>query len=366
MSLPATELSRIENLYGLPAFVKAAELEEKPDSAMASNAYVDREREYPVHNKSSCFISNARYWDRSIVDDNADPQIGQELLKAAGFWGILEHVKTYVLEPITYQVKKAQDAAMDDNNFAVVQGNTKLFPVIDGETAQMAAIKFAQSKDKLPLSWRRQGANNLLEKLATYEVSDQVPEQVFDYLQRAAGRGISTASHLAQVMHKRANILAGTKRSKVATYLREAADKVGSQASSRGLCEKTASLLDQVDRATGLFKRYGDDLDTPEIDCHAILLKQAHELLNGYVKLASGNYYTLEDIKLAGFNAFALLNGAHEKVSSHNGTNFDLSKAADYLRQLDPKHASLVESALDAMNIKPAVPPVNPEMFTTK
>lgn len=343
-----SELHRVKTTFGLPDYFKESEAEATIRTPM--QAYADpQNRRYPCHTKSACYWSNAQFWENALTDSNSSEKVGQALLANAQFWGIENDVRQNIFTKLANQTVVDSLNDLPDSNFAIVQntdnGPVRLYPMLDEETTKMAAFQLYEDRNKLPYAWRVQGAKNIMTKVSEQNI-DFDNENVIDYLAKAAGKGISTVNDLQSALIKRANLLVGIKQLTVSKQLTKLAGVIGSQKLSKELCEKTAEVLDGLDTSTGLTRWYGDQINTPEEECHNILYKDVTDYMSKFVKTASGAVYAKEDLK----------NGVLEDAAREVGTlrwnqEFNFEKQCQVLEQADVDTAIAFERQFEANQI---------------
>lgn len=346
-----SDLHRFEKLYGLPAFVKQAEFETADDlQTLPSSAFADSiHRRFPCHTKSACFLSNLRFWEKAMVDGTTDYSTADRLLKLAAFWGIDDDLQTTLNTVKGGVVKEASD--LKDENFALVvdwQGQKQRhYPVLNADFTKQAASAFYSERSNYPLSWRRQAAESLLQKVAEFEV--ELEPRIFEYLCKAAGQGVGDPTEVADALVTRAFYAAGSGLSKEAEKLRQIAghlkDGIGVQPLGQ-LMDKTAEFIDELDRKTGLFHYY-DRLPLPEEICNGVLVKTAAEDLDSKIVLVTGSVFSKEAIE----NSPAALTVLPDYEDMVRNGKVDIEKAADILPTIPRDEAMLLERALAAAGV---------------
>ena len=341
-----SELHRVKTTYGLPAYFNENETEATVRTPI--QAFADSEkREYPCHTKSACYLSNVLFWEKALTDSNASTQVGQALLKNATFWGIEDDIRNNILTKVANEIVVNSISDLPDDAFAIVQesadGKTRLYPMLDDETVKLAACQLYEDRNKLPYTWRTQGAKRIMEKVAAADIEFD-NDYVIDYIAKASGKGVSTISDLHSALIKRANLLVTIKQRTLSTELVKLASAIKRQKLSKSLCEKTAAMLDAIDTSTGLERWYGSDINTPEEDCHNLLYRDVSQYLSKFVKTSSGNSYTKEALE-------PVLRDALGMVINKVPDSFE--KQCQLLERENISTVSHVERILEAHNIKP-------------
>jgi len=363
--LTFAELDRVEKTYGLPDYVKSASSE--PDVIVPASAYADPiKRKFPCHTKAACFMSNANFWENAIQDDNASEAVGKQLMKFANYWGITKDVHGILIKVASQPVANNPDA-LPDSAFGLIHVDSisgqreRMFPIVDSQSTKAAAAQFYKYRDRLPLDQRRKVAAHIYKNACDFNVEIE-DEAVADYVERAAGRGLSPVKTIHHEMMKRAAILKTRKQTPVSETLKQAAASILKQRPSRELSAKTAQMLDTLDQQTGLYKLYGTDLPFPEEVCCQVLYKHASAELDNYVLMPSGHTWSKDDMcKQAG--AWAILpDSASSDLKLRSGciTRTSLDKS---MQKLSTSQKHMLEDALFALDTVPVTLPIDLREF---
>ena len=346
---------RLEETHQAPGFVKEASLPTKEElGSLPTQCFADPERKFPIHTKVATWFSCADFWEDALFDESARPETGEQLLKAADYWEIGDSVRDLLKRVAESGLEKSAEDLPDDCFALVVsKDGSKLrkYPITDSELVEKSAQDLYDERTLLPMEWRKYAASNILKKAEEYNTVIDDDEHA-DYLERAAGKGLSSLDTVIQGINKRSEALRTTKRTEKAKELDKVASKLKEKTLDRETLEKTASFLDQVDRDTNLYERYNNDLPLPEEYCHAILRKHAEEALDQMVQLPNGSVYAKSDLEKAGSEVFSVLPGREHDVKKLDG-NFDMEKAASVSKELKKDEAILLDGALGAAGIKP-------------
>lgn len=351
MLIKEAELHKIANTYGLPEYINSEEID-TDITRVPTSAFADKvNRDYPCHTKTACYISNARYWESAIFDEQADKSIGEALIKFASVWGISEDIKKNILSKVAESAKVTDVSELADSDFALtVNYNGKLhrlYPITDEDSVKVSAVTFFNDRHNLTYDQRTNAGKAIYEKLATYDAD--VPEVVADYLARAAGKGISSLSTISTAIEKRANAAYFVGRKDVSNELIKLAQSLKNQKLSKGLVDKLASAVASVDVECGLYNKYGGELELPEEEFRQVLYKDAESYLNEFVTFKNGVTYAKADlIKNASvFNSIVECDMV--KASSTNAQDF-----YNTVSNLSPSTSDLVCRVLQSKGYKPA------------
>lgn len=348
----------------MPEFIKKAELE-TPATGLGNQFADPDNKRYPVHNKSACYLSNALFWESALSNDTESVKTGQALLKFAEFWGILDDVKARILSKVAEEGAIREITQLPDTSFALVQDDPKspgnkirMFPILDADMAKVAADQLYMHRFNLPLDWKRQAATNILGTLQKNAQVEFLPDNVLDYLNRAAGNGVTSTKTLAAALEKRAQLLAVKRLSDVGSELKKIAQQLKTQRSSRSLCVKVASMLDKLDTDTGLFRHYSNSLELPEEVCHAVLEKHAVAELTKYACFPSGSTYLISDLA----PATGVFKAAGYDVTDTLG-ELDTKKLRDFTKTASPQAAAEVDVMLAKVNVPTRKLPIDLHQF---
>lgn len=327
------ELNSLCSIYGTPSFFK--ESEANPNHlGLNSSAFADPEsREYPVNTPSSTYVSNVRYWHSAPLDPNANTKIGQALLKAAEFWGITPTVRG-VLAKVSSELAKldqAEKSAWALNTTGPNGEPVKMYPTATPDDTKAASNAFYFDRYRLPYTWRREIAQNLLAKSAEQRV--ELDPLVDTYLHCACGDGANVPKVLATAMRKRAEILKNRRMFDRSAALLKTAQSISTSKPSKELCEKVAMTLAVVDEETNLHKLYGTTLGMPEEIAFEVSTKTARAKVAEYYFAPNGTSYLKADIEKVASAALA-------------GSSFDSSMSGTTV-DWDSLHKQLTDTKLE-------------------
>lgn len=369
MNITSSEKHRIKTLYGEPEFVKSASDEQDSNNAfMLHSLYADpKNKKFPCHTKEACWFSNAQFWESGIFDKQASTKVGQSLLDFAKYWGIEQEVSSNILEKVASDTILSSIEDLPDSSFAVVQTiktasddseshKVRLMPINTADTVKLAAYQLFESRKKLPYEWRKQAAQNIYSKLEEFNI-DIDNDEIADYVEKAAGYGLSSKQTLKDLITDRSNLLKSSKHSEEGESLRSTIDLIDGVPLSSRLCQKVASVIAAIDERYNLTRFYGDGIDAPELTTNAVLKKEAEAELDRYVKI-NGATYRKDDLATVSdhFEDFPQLNAAR------NGKSYDFDKVAHVMNN-EPKLVGTFEAYLDSAGVDPVDLSVNIDMF---
>lgn len=336
-----SELHEISKLYDLPDFVKSAEVESEDSvAALPSSAFADSDRRFPIHTKTACYLSNARFWNKNLREQSDDFEVGEALLKWASVWKIEAEVSSMVK-----QATHSMTEGLRDDQYALTYSDgtatVRSYPIDTPEHIELSAQNFYKDRACYPYAMRKVASERFLKAAA----EQKAPLPNSGYFLRATGdvRGIDKEAFAHHLMN-RAGHLRSTEFDSLVGPLASGAKSILSNGLDSDTFLKSAEMLDQLDIKTGLYRKYESSLPLPEEVSVDAFTKKASEVRT--VKLASGSEIGLDVIKARGAAAFKAL--PEYDVMSHG--RYDWEKAAKLLPTLNVKDANFFERLLDAQS----------------
>ncbi len=247
------ELSAYAALGDIPDYVKEASVEDRPTRPVD---FADADRRYPVNSKAATWLSNMRYQTAVASGRPGNSRVEQTLQKWATHWGILADC----LQAGSL-IKQAADVKPDESDYALVTeydgSKVMMFPVRNAEEIKQAAADLYRNRSTLQYEWRRAAAEKILKEAAALNV--QVDRR--DYLEQAAGVNPAPREKLAEALHRRALLYLDTEAiSRADEASRYITDEPG-------MAKTACVVMDRLDRITGVYKKYGNGIATPEELC---------------------------------------------------------------------------------------------------
>jgi hypothetical protein len=349
------QLYALDRLYGLPEFVKTAEVE-TPEavSNLPMHAYADtRRRKFPCHTKAATWLAQAYFTQAKPQYNTLESALVQErITKSAEYWGIRGLTEGFRRA----WAKLASEARADvpDSEHALVvttdDGLTiRRMPMPNAFSVKLAGEYLYANRFKYPYEWRKTAARKILAKALHYDGLaakgvkmagaelgiTRFDNATQDYLERASGFGVTHPLKAAEKLAARVLQL-GPKhnpiREKIAVLAKEVAEM---ESCKPAFLQKLAGFVDVVDRETGLCGAYHEGVEMPEEMFFDVLAKEAAAVLDNHVVLTTGNVYPIE--------LFASL--PLEKISAVLGEEFSAAvRSADGL--VDPAKFAAVAPTL--------------------
>jgi hypothetical protein len=298
--LAGTELHRLTNVYPPPAFVKSASAEQlygPQNGELPNHVFAEPcQRNYPCHSKAATWLSCLFFLDKqaSLSAEQA-ATIRTRIWKQGEFFGI-----TGELEQLRQKMAADADndlARLPDEQFAMVwnsaTGKERHYPLRNPEEIKMAADWFVQYRQHFAFPDRHVMARKILNRATDLAV----PLEHDELLQKTAGYGYCAGKTAAELLEKRAGMVAKSDPT-AAAALRDVASAARTTAMGMhdtDLRIKLAALVDQFDRCMHLDRFYGDGgLEYPEEGLFQITEKVAKAFLAQHVSLTDGAVYEKE------------------------------------------------------------------------
>jgi len=277
-------LKKLSTIFELPEFVKQASVvDEKELHSLPRGAFGDPgNRKFPIASKKDAYLS-ALYF-RKNASEYTDTQYAETVKKniddALDLWSI----------PHTFQMKKT-DIPKQASLKQTIHINDMKGSEIDSwelnspRDFEKAAIQLFENKNMFSFDQRKDIARQLLNSELKKEAS--LRDDVDTYLDQAAGFGMCTKLQLIDTIRDRARLYkrADERFMENLTEYAESLEKVDLDHTH---LEKTAAVLDFLDKHTGLIDKYSD-LPSPEESLFIYTEKIAGEIRGLFVKLQNGS-----------------------------------------------------------------------------
>jgi len=318
-------LYKLSTVFEFPEFVKTAShatAEDVRDIATGMFAWPG-ERMFPMHTKADTWLS-AAYFRKfaSEIPEHARGPIGAALEQAADFWQI----------SLPEQMQ-AKEAAVAEPAFSVeYRFKDQVYHVAECENADQLykVAADAMIPGKYPYAMRRDLARQVL----AYE--QELPEHFEADLYKTAGYGTGNLGTARHAVHQRLvgvrdhwNHLADGLQELDALLVKTAGEQ---PLVSTGMLDKTAAMLDAVDRFAGFDKRYNEHIRPPEQQLFEITINDVDSFNKQAMQLSSGHVVSEREVLASNARAF-LSNYGYDKTASAE----DLRKT---IMGLDPRRAT--------------------------
>ena len=258
-----------------PSFVKNASAAEKyGDQHVPLQLFADPAgRRFPFHTKAATWCSALELAKHLDGNEYAD-----KIKAAAVIHGIDAEVDS-VLSPAPQTIKYAYTQVEPTG---VVRS---YLPLRHGEEVKTAAAWLSRYRTEIKLADRQKIAAAILDAATEYET--ELGMATKHELLKQAGRGECHTESLKKALLSRATLLGVNPE---AGPLRKLAAAVNDKG-SREMRQKTASLLDQLDREFGLVKHYSEGLRAPEDALFEFTLCSLKQAEATEVRLKTGSVF---------------------------------------------------------------------------
>lgn len=355
------ETHRLLSLYPAPDFVKNANHERLHGDRekLARHLYAEPFKQiYPCHTAAATWMSSLWFAEkRAEFDDKTAAAVAERLDASAKYFGI-----GGLIAALTEKV--AADAGneltkLSDESFAIVWrdevgGVERHWPMRNATEVKFAAAHFKKYRDEFVFADRHKIANNILDKALEYGADVSPAEGT---LETTAGRGLCATKVAAQLLRGRAQLTRRTyanlsaEMEKLATLIEANPGETQNEE-----CRlKLASVVDQFDRETKLYRLYDDKgLDRPEDVLFAITEKVARDFTSENVETTTGNVYALADLeKLAVEDIRSWMGDDFASAISAGGVFTDRDKLAAIVPTLDRGMAAMLDRLMQEKKASP-------------
>lgn len=357
--LNGQQLYRLSRLYQLPPFVKAASSDDiYGNDELQAHQYADpTHRQFPCHTAPATYISALFFFDKRAGMDSEEARfIDGRLDDLAFFHGISERIST-LREKLaaTQNLPEVDQLADDDFALIIERGDNKErhYPLRNALEVKAAAEMLEKYKDIIPYAHRQSMAEKVLEKASAYGAG---LGDLDAFLHKQAGHGAAAGLDVAQFLFDRARILKRANKLDFAESMAKMAKSVAGTpeiAHDSDRLVKLASLVDQVDRDSGL-SRLIDDLQRPEDAFFSITEKKASEMLAEHFTTTSGNIYKSADVDVLKLDAVRDIMGKEfAKAISAGGLFVSPEKVAEIAPTLPRGDAEVFDRLLGSFGVKP-------------
>lgn len=352
------ETHRLLSLYPAPEFVKNAAHERihgDPEK-MARHLYAEPNKKlYPCHSAAATWMSALWFAEKQASFDNKTAAgIEEKIRSSATYFGIAGLV-TELLHKVAEDAHNALNK-LSDEDFAIVwksdNGTTERhWPLRNAKEVKFAAAHFKKYRDEFVFSDRHKIANKILDKALQYGADVSPAEGTLD---TAAGRGLCATKVAAELLRERA-LLGRKTHSELSKELEKLAGILEGnprETQSEECRLKLASVIDQYDRETKLFRLYDNGgLKRAEDVLFAINQKVANDFTENHVETVTGNVYDLSDLeKIAVEELRNWLGDEFAEAVSAGGVYTDRDKLAAIVPTLDRGMASTLDRLMREKN----------------
>ena len=296
-----TQLHGFDKVLELPDFVKTASESDPADlKGLQSYCFADpANRKFPVHTRHDAWLSRLYFAkNKSMYKRASEAAIVEEgLKKAAEYWSL---EGDYEVKPIM-EKQAAPMTKVAINNY---QGDKiDEWELRSPRDFEKAAIQIFENKNMFTYPQRKAAARAILGSGEMLKGAKLAPA-VHEYLEKAAGYGLSTLPVVLEELRKRAALYQGMSMG-FADRVADLADKLtAANDVTPALLGKVAEVLDVCDKHLGLFPSYKRGLATPEEALFQMTEKTACEQANSLVRLTNGKVLAIEKLSEAALDNY--------------------------------------------------------------
>jgi hypothetical protein len=284
---------QLHTILEFPEFVKEAAqatMEDVRGLDLDRFAYPSQ-RMLPMHTKSNTWLS-AAYLHKfgSDLPHREYEAAAERLQKAAEYWGIeIPGPDDVAVPPPVPEVQYTITYPLQNQSLACT--------ACSGEDLLKVASDML-SGGKYPLAVRQDVAAQVLR--APAEMISALPDQMLSDLQKVAGMGIGTEQAALTAIGQRRHATQHYYKP-IGDGLRELEGMI-KDASIEGLLsyemtQKTATMLDAIDRFAGLHERYNDTFQPPERQLFNVTLADFDTFTKLAVRLPNGDWVRKADLE---------------------------------------------------------------------
>jgi hypothetical protein len=290
-------LHSFNKVVELPEFVKTAAVAEYDEiSALPTNCFADGvNRKYPVHTKKDTYLSRLYFTKNAGLykDASLKATVKDNIKKAADFWGLdKEYIVKEQTEKMAYHMPIVDYSGNEIDRW-VLQSPRDF---------EKAAIQIFENKDLFTYPQRRKLAREMLKTPLAKEA--KLSEEVSEYLEKAAGYGMSTKEQVLTALMDRASIYR-RKDPEFSEKIAEVAEIVMEKDVTPSLLNKVANVMDACDKELGCNRFYKTaSLATPEEALFDFTEKRMEMIKLAFVTLQNGKNVELEKIAEDKLNSF--------------------------------------------------------------
>ena len=294
-------LKKLSNIIELPGFVKEASVvDEKELNGLPRSAFADTvNRKFPTVSKKDTYMS-ALYFRKhasEYKDQDYANVVKTNIDKALDLWG-LPHTFTKKASTTTMSKKAGVTDYIRINDNKGDEIDT--WQLNSPRDFEKAAIQLFEHKNMFSFDQRKDIARQLIGSELKKEAA--LSDEVDTYLDKAACFGMCTKLQLIDVIRDRARLYKEADErymEKLCEYA-ESLEHVDLDCSH---LDKTASILDFLDKQTGIADKY-KDLVSPEESLFIYTEKIAQEIKDEFIKLQNGSNIKKEAIEEKTLDSF--------------------------------------------------------------
>jgi hypothetical protein len=285
-------LYKIYNAVVVPEFVKEAELLDASDrQSMEKTAFADPSKKlFPIVSKADTWLSCAFYHKYA---EKQDKSTENRLKEAAKLWDLdFDTIKTQVSAVIHKEAGVSHSISFE------VEGKTISKVHICALSDLEKTAEFLQKNaTSYPFSTRKSVAEQILRVAERF--TEKMSNEKYDMLEKLAAHGTTTPDNALQAVKTRKSVC----KAKFPEFVEKLEvvekelQKVATEFVKPALLEKTAAILDVIDRFTDMHVKYGPNFKSPEQSLFEVTPTKMQVFQKKAVTMATGDVLSESDIQ---------------------------------------------------------------------
>jgi len=277
-------LKKLSTIFELPDFVKEASVVDlKEINNLPRTSFGDPvNRKFPLASKKDTFLSALYFRKHASEYDDEDYRdaVKENIDEALEMWGLPHTISKKEDTPLS---KTA--GIRESVNVRGVGGDTiDTWELRSPRDFEKAAIQLFENKNMFTFDQRKDIARQLITSDLRKEAA--LDDGIDTYLDKAAGFGMCTKLQLIDAIRDRARLYKSAD-TRFTEKLADYAESLEDENLDPSHLQKTASILDFLDKHTQIDQRY-KDLPSPEESIFLYTEKTAHQIKDSFIKLQNG------------------------------------------------------------------------------
>lgn len=345
-------LARLAQIYDLPEFVKNADLDQlREHTACGRDAMADVRRGlFNCNTPAATWLSALYYHGHAkagAYKQAEQAEVESRLGWFVDYWRIRPEYDELVKRAA--EVAEAAAAGPPDEDFALVRGSSRVWPLTSPAQVKEAAEQLRAQVDSFTFEERNRAATRIVEKAASYGVT--FPENLSEFVDRQAGNGVCNPDDAVRAVRARATLVKSAAVREALTKLASSLEGDKRRFFHPDNLVHLATVLDGVDRANHLTAGYGPAFRRPEdVLFSATFGKAAAELDNRCVLVTDTVYRKEAFAKLALAEVRDLL-GDEVAEEVRRGLEVDPEKMAEVAAALPRPDAELLDRMMEECGV---------------
>ena len=285
------DFARLTSLVEVPAFVKAARMDEVMQAApRPAHVYADPlNGQFPCDSRAATWLSCLYFLDKAAEYPAEErTKIASRIDHHMAWWG-LESERRKLVTAFAAQTKAAAAPADDDFAFVYVHADGRVerhMPMTTPALVKEAADYLWKYRDRFPFQDRNTVAKRILDKAAACGASVGLHRE---FLERSAGRAAGSPAAVEAMLRDRAKLASDLGvRAAITSMADTVRDRPKDVFTPEGLVE-LVKTVEAVDR--GLNLKYGEQLLPPEDVIFAATVSKVAEAVAQVVPTLTGKIY---------------------------------------------------------------------------